>query len=101
MRFCFSLGKLKEGANSSSSEGKQLLVITEVPYQTSKVSESASIGFSVHEVMLHTFLHPRTFMPQADIVQHIAELVDNKTLEGVSDIRDESDREGLRVVVEV
>ncbi len=38
---------------------------------------------------------------QAEIVQRIAELVEDKTIEGVADVRDESDREGLRVVVEV
>jgi len=34
-------------------------------------------------------------------VAKIAELVEAKTLEGVVDVRDESDRQGLRVVVEV
>ena len=38
---------------------------------------------------------------QAEIVERIAELVESKALDGVTDVRDESDREGLRVVVEV
>lgn len=38
---------------------------------------------------------------QADIVTKIAELVEAKILTGISDVRDESDRQGLRVVVEV
>jgi DNA gyrase subunit A len=35
------------------------------------------------------------------LIEHIAELVRDKTLEGISDIRDESDREGLRVVIDL
>ncbi|KAF5833451.1 DNA gyrase, A subunit [Dunaliella salina] len=49
------------------------IVISEVPFQTSK----------------------------AELVVKIAELVEAKTLEGVVDVRDESDRQGLRVVVEL
>lgn len=39
--------------------------------------------------------------PQADLVVKIAELVEAKILTGVADVRDESDRQGVRVVVEV
>ncbi len=39
--------------------------------------------------------------PQASLVEQIARLVDDGVLTGVSDVRDESDRDGLRVVVEV
>jgi sorbitol-specific phosphotransferase system component IIBC len=46
---------------------------------------------------LHSLLH----VPQADLVQSIAELVESKVLQGVNDVRDESDRSGTRVVVEV
>lgn len=60
-------------AAASRALEKVKLVITEVPYQTSK----------------------------ADLVLRIAELVEDKTIEGVSDVRDESDREGMRVVIEV
>src|SRR5688572_14924771 len=35
------------------------------------------------------------------LIEHIAELVNGKTIEGVSDIRDESDRDGLRIVVDL
>jgi DNA gyrase subunit A len=38
---------------------------------------------------------------KAALIQHIAELVNDKTLSGVSDIRDESDKDGLRVVIEL
>jgi DNA gyrase subunit A len=49
------------------------IVITEIPYQVNKAS----------------------------MIEHIAELVRDKRLEGISDIRDESDRDGMRVVVEI
>jgi DNA gyrase subunit A len=35
------------------------------------------------------------------LIEHIAELVNTKTIEGVSDIRDESDRDGLRIVIDL
>ncbi len=52
---------------------RQNLIITELPYMVNK----------------------------AKLVERIAELVNNKEIEGISDVRDESDREGLRVVVEL
>ena len=55
------------------SNSRQRIVITELPYGVNK----------------------------ARFITQIADLVKNKKLEGISDIRDESDREGLRVVVEV
>ena len=54
-------------------EGRRAIVITEVPYQVNK----------------------------ARMVERIAELVNDKIIEGISDLRDESDRHGLRVVVEL
>lgn len=56
-----------------SSKTASLIVITELPYQTNKSS----------------------------LVISIAELVDKGVITGVSDVRDESDRNGMRVVVEV
>ena len=38
---------------------------------------------------------------KARLVEKIAELVHEKRLEGISDIRDESDREGMRIVIEL
>jgi len=35
------------------------------------------------------------------LIEHIAELVQSKTIEGISDIRDESDREGMRIVIDL
>ena len=52
---------------------KQAIVVTEVPFQVQK----------------------------ARMIERIAELVRDKTLEGISDLRDESDRDGIRVVIEL
>ena len=52
---------------------KLSIVITEIPYQLNK----------------------------AKLIERIADLARNKTLEGISDLRDESDREGLRLVIEL
>ncbi len=57
----------------TTKTGKEVIVITEIPYQVNK----------------------------ANMVIKMAELVNTKKVEGISDIRDESDRNGLRVVVEV
>lgn len=56
-----------------SKTKRSAIIIKEIPYQTNK----------------------------AALVEKIAELVENKTLEGISDIRDESDRSGMRVVIEL
>lgn len=53
--------------------GREAIIITEIPYQVNK----------------------------ANLVEHIAELVRDKKIEGVSDIRDESNRDGMRIVVEL
>ncbi|XP_052145954.1 probable DNA gyrase subunit A, chloroplastic/mitochondrial isoform X1 [Oryza glaberrima] len=52
---------------------RSAIIIKEVPYQTNK----------------------------STLVERIAELVEEKVLEGISDIRDESDRSGMRVVIEL
>ncbi|MCL7461168.1 DNA gyrase subunit A [Pseudomonas sp. NW5] len=53
--------------------GRQQLVITELPYQLNK----------------------------ARLIEKIAELVKEKKLEGISELRDESDKDGMRVVIEL
>lgn len=55
------------------ADGRQMIVVTEVPYQVNK----------------------------AKLVERIAELVREKVVEGISELRDESDREGVRMVVEL
>jgi DNA gyrase subunit A len=52
---------------------RETIVVTEIPYQVNK----------------------------AKLVEHIADLVREKKLEGISDLRDESSREGMRIVVEL
>ena len=56
-----------------TSTGKQRIVITEIPYQVNK----------------------------AKFIVQMAELVKNKRIEGISDIKEESDRDGIRVVVDI
>jgi DNA gyrase subunit A len=52
---------------------KQQIVITEIPYQVNK----------------------------SKVIERIAQLVQEKKIEGISDVRDESDRDGMRIVVEL
>ncbi|KAK0592650.1 hypothetical protein LWI29_022948 [Acer saccharum] len=56
-----------------SKTKRMAVIIKEIPYQTNKSS----------------------------LVEKIAELVENKSLDGISDIRDESDRSGMRIVIEL
>ncbi|MBQ7064584.1 MAG: DNA gyrase subunit A [Firmicutes bacterium] len=53
--------------------GRQRIVVTEIPFQVNK----------------------------ARLVEKIADLVKEKRIEGISDLRDESDREGMRIVIEL
>jgi DNA gyrase subunit A len=55
------------------SSGKQRIVVTELPYQVNK----------------------------ARMIENIAGLVRDKTIDGITDLRDESDRKGMRVVIEL
>lgn len=52
---------------------KEMIVITEIPYQVNK----------------------------AKLIERIAELVQEKKIDGITDLRDESDREGMRIVIEL
>ncbi|MDE5414170.1 DNA gyrase subunit A [Alkalihalobacterium chitinilyticum] len=53
--------------------GKQRIIVTEIPYQVNK----------------------------AKLIEKIAELVRDKKIDGITDLRDESDRTGMRIVIEV
>ena len=69
-------GKIRVGAISDiepMANGKQRIVITELPYMVNK----------------------------ALLIQKIADLVKNKRVDGITDLRDESSREGMRVVIEL
>jgi len=57
----------------TSKFGKDSIIITEIPYQVNK----------------------------ANLIEKIANLVRDKVIEGITDIRDESDKEGIRIVVEI
>ncbi len=54
-------------------QDREAIIVTELPYQTNK----------------------------AALIEKIAELVNDKRLDGISDIRDESDRNGMRIVIEL
>ncbi len=60
-------------ASVEATKTKETIVITELPYQVSKAS----------------------------LIEKIADLVRAKVLEDISDVRDESDRDGLRIVIEL
>lgn len=57
----------------SGSQTRTRIVVTEIPYQVNK----------------------------AKLIESIADLVKNKRIEGISDIREESDRDGMRIVIEI
>ncbi|RKY38841.1 MAG: DNA gyrase subunit A, partial [Candidatus Omnitrophota bacterium] len=65
--------KLQGRAYIEREKGKEAIIISELPYQVNK----------------------------AEFVKHIANLVQNKKVEGISEVRDESDREGMRVVIQL
>mgnify|MGYP001167064856 FL=1 len=56
-----------------NSSGKEQIIVTEIPYQVNK----------------------------ADLIRKTADLVNDKRIEGISDLRDESDRNGMRIVFEI
>ncbi|PNW35504.1 UNVERIFIED_CONTAM: DNA gyrase subunit A [Euhalothece sp. KZN 001] len=62
-----------ETLSQPGRQDKEAIIVTELPYQSNK----------------------------AAIIEKIAELVNDKKLEGISDIRDESDRTGMRIVIEL
>ena len=66
--------KVRGHANiESGPQGKESIVISDIPYTVNKAS----------------------------LIERIADLVHEKTIEGISDIRDESDKDGIRVVIEI
>jgi DNA gyrase subunit A len=65
--------RAKSDVETNKKGDKQAIVVTEIPYQVNK----------------------------AKLIERIADLVREKTIEGISDLRDESDRDGMRVVIEL
>ena len=55
------------------TKDKDAIIVTEIPYQVNK----------------------------SNLIKHIAELVNNKVIDEISDVRDESDRDGMRIVIEL
>ena len=62
-----------KAAIETFNKDRQAIIVTEIPYQVNK----------------------------ARLIERIAELVNNKNIEDISDIRDESDRDGMRIVLEL
>lgn len=58
---------------TNESSGKQTIIVTELPYQVNK----------------------------ARMIEKIAELIKHKKIEGITELRDESDKDGMRVVIEL
>ena len=61
---------MRATANFEEVNGRECIIVTEIPYQVNK----------------------------ADMIQKTAQLVNDKKIEGISTIRDESDRKGMRIV---
>tara|TARA_B100001094_G_scaffold297451_1_gene320566 strand:+ start:11066 stop:13543 length:2478 start_codon:yes stop_codon:yes gene_type:complete len=74
--YCTGRGRVVMRAKADIIEneknGKQTIIVKEIPYQVNK----------------------------ANLIEKIAELVRDKRLEGISDLRDESDKDGMRIVIE-
>lgn len=64
---------IRAKADIEEIKGKHRIIVTEIPYQVNK----------------------------AKLIENIAELVKDKKINGISDLRDESDREGMRIVIEL
>jgi len=77
VRDAFETGRgrvlMRGKAEVEVENGREKIIITEIPYLVNK----------------------------AELIIHISELVGEKKIEGISDVRDESDRNGMRIVVEI
>ncbi len=77
VREAFKTGRgrivIRAKANFEEIKGKECIIVTEIPYQVNK----------------------------ADMIKRTADLVNEKKIEGISNIRDESDRNGMRIVYEL
>ncbi len=65
--------RAKAAVETNKRTGKECIIVTEIPYQVNK----------------------------ARLIESIAGLVRSKTIEGITDLRDESDKDGMRIVIEV
>jgi DNA gyrase subunit A len=62
-----------KAAIEAMAQGRQSIVVTEIPYQVNK----------------------------SNLIKRIADLVNDKVVDDISDVRDESDRDGMRIVIEL
>src|SRR3954466_6216954 len=62
-----------KAAIENMAQGRQAIVVTEIPYQVNK----------------------------SNLIKRIADLVNDKVIDDISDVRDESDRDGMRIVIEL
>jgi len=67
------LMRARTEVETTKTGNKEAIIVTEIPYQVNK----------------------------ARLLEKIAELARNKVIEGITDLRDESDREGMRIVIEL
>ena len=65
--------RARTSMETNESSGKNSIIVNEIPFQVNK----------------------------ARLIERIAELVNEKRIEGISDLRDESDRDGMRIVIEL
>ena len=65
--------RAKSEIETNKKGDRQAIIVTEIPYQVNK----------------------------AKLIERIADLVREKIIEGISDLRDESDRDGMRIVIEL
>src|SRR5690606_6509174 len=77
VREAFKTGRgrivIRAKANFEEVNGRECIIVTEIPYQVNK----------------------------AEMIKRTADLVNEKKIEGISNIRDESDRNGMRIVYEL
>ena len=68
-----AVAQIEEIPGGGGRQGRTAIIVTEIPYQVNK----------------------------AMLIEKIAELVRDKKIDGISDLRDESDRDGMRIVIEL
>lgn len=68
-----AVATIEEIPGGNGRQARTAIIVTEIPYQVNK----------------------------AQLIEKIAELVRDKKIEGISDLRDESDRDGMRIVIEL
>jgi DNA gyrase subunit A len=82
----------QQGIQQAYLTGRGMIVMrARAEIETSKKGDRSSIVVSAIPYQVN----------KAKLIERVAELVRDKTIEGISDIRDESDREGLRIVIDL